>query len=438
MLSDGHRALFVLIIVLPFLAQGIPYPGGVPLFLPVAALLLPATVLLRIADKGVSGVVVSDGLFMAISGLVLLMYIYGIILSTDFPGEELFRDVFTGVVAMTIVFTIGNSEWDRATRNRLVVTLAWTFLTIGAVVGAIGAYKFWIFVSQGETIDYFLAASSKGYPWGTSLVSDYNFYALTILVAILSGLYLCECRGAGTQILFALTVAGLIIVGFLAGSRRFWVIAPLFILAQLGWMVLRGGARRYLPLLSVFLILLLSTPIGIAVALDQGIVDLITTGWNLQYRLGTLLDSAAAFGLRDSRFELWYAAADRLTGMTPWVGGGFDYMRWFSCEFGDCGGKGYPHMPILSAYLFGGVLAGGAAVALYLYMTIAGIRLMSHRGAAAWLIFPMMAAFLFAAVSANGPFSIRAHVVLGALCVGFSYADRVDALNLHVEKSSPA
>lgn len=426
MLSDVHRMVFVLVITLPFLGQSIPYPGGIPLFLPVAVLLLPATVLLRIAGRGVSSVVVSDGLFMAISALVLLTYVYGIILSADFPGEELFRDVFTGIVAMAIVFTVGNSEWSRETRNRLVLTLAWTFLAIGAFVGAIGAYKFWLFVSRGETLGYILAASSKGYPWGTSLVSDYNFYALTILTAILSALYLCKGRTAGLQVALALTVAALIVVGFLAGSRRFWVVAPLFILMQLVWMMSKSGARAYLPLLAVISILLVGTPLAISAAADEGLVDLITTGWDLQYRLRTLVDTDAGFGLRD-RFELWYVAADRLTGVTPWVGSGFDYMRWFSCEFGDCGGDGYPHMPILSAYLYGGIVAGAAALAVYLYMTIAGIRLMSQGSAVAWLIFPMMAAFVFAGISANGPFSIRSQVVLGALCVGFLYAERIDA-----------
>ena len=125
-----------------FPGQGIPYPGGVPLFLPFAALLLPATVLLRIASKGVSSLVIGDTVFMTIRVLVLLTYIYGIVLSTDFPGEVLFRDVFTGVVAMSIVFAVGNSSWDREARNRLVMTFAWTFLAIGSFVGVLGAYKF--------------------------------------------------------------------------------------------------------------------------------------------------------------------------------------------------------------------------------------------------------------------------------------------------------
>jgi hypothetical protein len=432
MVADGHRALFILVLALPFLGQGVPYPGGIPLFLPVAALLLPATVLLRIADKGVSGVVVGDGLFMAISTFVLLTYIYGILLSTDFPAANLFRDVLTGIVAMSIVFTIANSRWDQAMRNRLVVILAWTFLAIGSFIGAVGAYKLWLFVSHGETLDYVLAASSRVYPWGTSLVSDYNFYALTILTSILSGLYLCKERSVGVQLALALAVAGLIVVGFLAGSRRFWVVAPVFIVAQLGWMMSRDGIREYRPLLAVFFAVVLGVPMVLASVSEGSLLKLVSSGWDLQYRLSTLLDAGTGFGLRD-RFEMWYAAADRLTGLTPWVGSGFDYMRWFSCEFADCSGDGYPHMPILSAYLYGGILATAAAIGLYVYVTIAGIRLMSHRGAISWLVFPMMAAFTFAAVSANGPFSIRSHIVLGALCVGFLYAEKVDAATTRAE-----
>ena len=52
MLSSWHRALLLIVVVLPFLGQSVPYPGGIPLFLPFAALLLPATVLLRLAARG--------------------------------------------------------------------------------------------------------------------------------------------------------------------------------------------------------------------------------------------------------------------------------------------------------------------------------------------------------------------------------------------------
>ena len=421
MLSSSHRALFVIVLVLPFLGQGIPYPGGVPLFLPFAMLLLPATLLLAVADRGVSGLQLGDATFNLICILIVISYVYGIVLSTDFPGVYLFRETTTGLVAIAVAFTVANSDWDERQRRQLVRVVAWVLLLIGAFVAIIGAWKFYLFVTRGEVLGFILAASSGGYPWGTSLVSDYNFYALTILAAILSALYLADGRPAVVQIALALLVAGLIVVGFLAGSRRFWVAAPLFVIAQLAWMMHRSGARRLLPLSATFLAVLLAVPVVLGRFTDASLADVMTSGWDLQLRLRTLLDAESGLG---SRFELWQSAAHRLSGATPWVGSGFDYMRWFSCEFGDCSGAGYPHMPVLSAYLYGGVIAAALTLALYIYTVVAGLRLAADGSAGAWLIFPLLATFVFAAISSNGPFSIRAHVLLGALCVGLWHVER--------------
>ena len=67
MLDNWYRALFILVIVLPFLGQAFPTPGAIPLFVPVALLFLPATLLLRIADRGVPGLLLGDPRFMAIT-----------------------------------------------------------------------------------------------------------------------------------------------------------------------------------------------------------------------------------------------------------------------------------------------------------------------------------------------------------------------------------
>ena len=358
--------------------------------------------------------------------VLLLSYAYGIILSTDFPGISLLRDAITGIVAMTVVFTVANSDWTEVERDSLVRAIAWVLFLIGMFVGTLGAIKLFFFVTRGQMLEFVAVASSGPYPWGTSLVSDYNFYALTILTSILAGLYLCMGRRPFGQVLLALGIAALMIVGFLVGSRRFWVAAPLFLIVQVAWMLNRAGFRRFVPLLGTLLLVLVAAPLLMLARSEQELGQLLNTGWNLQYRLSTLLDSGAGFGLRD-RFELWFLAADRLTGLTPWVGSGFDYMRWFSCEFGDCSGDGYPHMPVLSAYLYGGVVAGAAVIVLYIYTIAAGARLMSFGNAMGWIIFPLMAAFFFSAISANGPLSIRAHVLLGALCVGFLHAELAEA-----------
>lgn len=425
MLGKWHRALFVIVIVLPFLAQGIPFPGGVPIFLPFAILLLPATVLLRISDRGMPGLVVGDSAFMVIGAATVLTYVYGLIISVEFPGANLLREVANGILAMMIVFSVANSTWTATDRNRIVVASACALLAIGILVGSIGAWKFWLFVSAGEMLDYVVAASSAGYPWGTSLVSDYNFYALTILVAILSAMYLSAGRRPLVQIALALIIVVLIAVGFLAGSRRFWLVAPLFIMLQGSWMVSRSGIRPNMILFGALLFFLIGVPLAILISANEDFLELLTAGWDLQTRLATLLDSGTGFGM-GSRIEMWRFAADRLAGAAPWLGSGFDYMSRFSCEFGDCSGGGYPHMPILSAYLYGGWIAGIVAITLYVYITIAGFRLLAYGRAVAWLVFPMMATFFFAAVSGNGPFSIRSHILLGALCVGFLRAEKTD------------
>jgi len=425
-LGNWHRTLFIIIIVMPFLAQGIPFPGGIPLFLPFAILLLPATLLLRISDKGASGVIVGDSVFMVICAITILTYIYGIVLTIELPGRSALKEVVNGIVVMTIVFAVANSGWTKVDRSKLVGATAWAMLVVGVFVGTIGAWKLWLFVSRRELLDFVMEASSKGYPWGTSLHSDYNFFALTILAAILSAMFLSMGRRPLIQVLLALTVAGLIVVGFLAGSRRFWLVAPLFIVLQGMWMISRGGVRPNLAFFGTLALFLVGVPLAIVASMGDDLRELLITGWNLQGRLATLLDSNSGFGM-GPRFERWYFAIDQLTGLAPWTGSGFDYMSRFSCEYGDCTGGGYPHMPILSAYLYGGLIAAIAVTALYAYITVAGLRLLVYGPAVAWLVFPMMAAFFFAAISANGPYSMRSYIMLGALCVAFLRAEKVDA-----------
>ena len=426
MLGELHRTLFIIIIVLPFLGQGIPFPGGIPVFLPFAILLAPITALIRIAEKGIPSLLVGDSGFMTISAATLLTYFYGVAISIEFPEAVLLREIANGVVTMMVVFSIANSGWTATDRKKLVHAMAWGLLAVGIFIGILGAWKFWLFISAGELLGFVTAASGAEYPWGTSLVTDYNFYSLTILVSILAAMFLSADRHAGTQVILALIIAALIVVGFLAGSRRFWVVAPVFIALQGLWMIIRSGIRPYSTLFATLSVLLVALPMAFLIYADDSVERIMTSGWNLAYRLRTVLDVSQGFGM-SSRFELWQFAIDRLEGVVPWFGSGFDYTSRFACEFSHCGNFGYPHMPILSAYLYGGWVAAIAAFSLYAYVTIAGFRLLAIKSPVAWLFFPLMAAFFFAAISANGPYSIRSHIIFGALCVGILRSVNADS-----------
>ncbi len=101
-------------------------------------------------------------------------------------------------------------------------------------------------------------------------------------------------------------------------------------------------------------------------------------------------------------------------------------MDRFGCEFSVCGGPGTPHMPILSAFLYGGAIAAVAAGAMYIYITLASVRLFARDFEFGWLFFPLLAALMFGAISGNGPLSTRSYIILGALCVGFLRAIHVE------------
>ena len=365
---------------------------------------------------------------MAIFALTVMTYIYGFIISIDVPYAYLLRETANGVIGMVVVFAIANSGWTESERVQLVKTVASALLCIGLFVGVLGAYKIWLFLSSGERLDFVVAASGVVYPWGTSLVSDYNFYTLTILAAILSALFLTTYARPLGQTILALLITFLLTVGTMAGSRRFWLIAPLMVAVQSFWMISRYGVRYYSVGFSVLLLCLIGLPVILYFVAGDVFELVFTTAWDLQYRFLTIFDvfdSDYGAGL-GSRYELWAFAIDRLEGFVVWFGSGFDYLNRFSCEFGDCIGGAYPHMPILSAYLYGGWIAAVAAFTLYAYIILAGLRLLARKSAVAWLFFPMMAAFFFAAISANGPFSIRSHIILGALCVGFLRAANID------------
>ena len=437
MLGSWHRALFIVVIVLPFLVQAFPTPGAVPVFLPVALLLLPATLLMRIADNGVPGLLLGDARFMAISALTVLTYIYGFILSIDLQYQYVFREVGNGVVAMLVSFSIANSGWTGGERAQLVRAMAWVMLCVGLFVSIPGAYKFWLFLSSAEQLDFIVEASGTDYPWGTSLVTDYNFYALTILVAILSALYLATFVGPLGQTILALLITFLVAVGTLAGSRRFWLVAPLIIGVQALWMISRGGVRRYRVVFGGLVLCLIGLPAVLYVVAGDVIELLITAVWDFQFRFLTIFDPDHVGG-EASRSNQRAFGISLLEGFVVWFGSGFDYMNRFSCEFSVCGGAGYPHMPILSAFLYGGVIAAIAAGALYVYITFASFRLLSQEFEFAWLFYPLFAALLFAAISANGPLSIRSHIILGAACVGFLRAIQVESASVREAAAASA
>ena len=83
------------------------------------------------------------------------------------------------------------------------------------------------------------------YPWGSSLKRDYNFFALSILIGMLAltEIWFRSERPLERHLLSAL-LGAMAVAGAYAGSRRFWLVAPLVLGAQFAFVWWRGARHR--------------------------------------------------------------------------------------------------------------------------------------------------------------------------------------------------
>ena len=224
---------------------------------------------------------------------------------------------------------------------------------------------------------------------GASLTADYNMYALTMTAGGLAALsWLLSARSLPAKLLASGLLLSLLAAGFLSGSRRFWVVAPLMFALLVVSGIRREGSKRALGGVTVLLACLAALVALLYWFVPIDWAKLANTGWDLQYRLATLLDSGQSGGL-EARFSRWQFATHMLTDYRVWIGSGFDYLAVYSCHFDDCVVAGYPHNPVISAWLYAGVAGALSVLALLGYFLYCGLQLL--RGA-----MPLLGALLIA------------------------------------------
>jgi hypothetical protein len=209
-----------------------------------------------------------------------------------------------------------------------------------------------------------LLDSCSSYPAGTSFCVDYNILGLLWLLAIIGAM---KSR-------WWFVAALLVAAGMLVGSRRFILLAPFLPIA---WVLL----ERKKALLKVagvavaaFVLTLAVTDSDQYMKHQKGVLPWSVVDWtgvrpigdmqgpNRTYAgvmLGTMgADSGYGAG---ARIDRWKLGVENLNI----AGSGFDYHTEFSCKFVECQYLDHPHMPVVSEWLIGGVLAGLAAVGFY-------------------------------------------------------------------------
>jgi hypothetical protein len=330
--------------------------------------------------------------------LLILSQLVGMLQSENPWQYSLLKDfaaaLAVGALASYSAYQIRSEQSVRAVEFGFLAAI----IFFGIALSFVGLFKFYL-LQHGVAID--IIRSGDRYPWGSSLKTDYNFFSLTILIAVIGLIdrYFKAKQGISATLL-SVSIGIIMTGGIYAGSRRFWLLAPLIILFSLTSVWLRSQNRKAtvidsikLSLVVVPVVLVTATFLESTSPMEADVGPLVfersdeetldssvrfASDANLLARAGTLVSPAKRFGI-GSRSDRWKYAFELIDVRTLLIGMGFDYRDLYSCRFLDCRSIDYPHSPLLSALLYGGFISAGLSILFVVWLAHTAARLIFSR-----------------------------------------------------------
>lgn len=236
---------------------------------------------------------------------------------------------------------------------------------VGLIVSLIGIYKF-IQLKMGIELEYFILKDDR-YPKGTSLIKDYNSYALAITLVLLATYQLIpQYKNIKTIFLLNISLLLFAINIVLSGSRRGVVILIiLFCLSifmsiknRMKIIINKQKLKSDIIQLSLFIILLLI----IVFLINQKNIDLVEQSNNFD-RLLKRISSISTIsdtneGSFSERIVRWNISADIINNYNIrqiLVGDGFNYLTTIS-NIIQKNSADYPHNVLISTFLYSGII----------------------------------------------------------------------------------
>lgn len=416
----------------PLLANLIPYP--LLLALAAAPVGLVAIVAFRPPGSGLRGVLVEarSNHVAALLWLLLAFQVLGVLQSSDPTAPRLLRELLVGGALAILASAARGVAPTGASARRVFTAFLATCAAVAALCAILGLLKLFL-LERGVVLGILQWLYPTEYPWGSSLKRDYNFFALSILIGMVAIVELWfRSQTSFGRFAWPLLLGTMAAAGAYAGSRRFWLIAPVVLAAQLFLVGRRARGQAGIPrrLLSLVLVagiagtgvakLIESAPdidlhrlveaIGdwtgadvsdLSEAIDASLQSGRTAaGADFRSRASTLVSSSQSFGIA-SRLDRWRYALELVDVRTLLIGSGFDYHESFGCRFLDCKDIDYPHSAVLSSLLYGGVGALLTACAFVGTVVLLGLRLLRQGGATSTVGLALMAALPFFMISGD-------------------------------------
>jgi hypothetical protein len=409
LLNPFVQVEYLLALTVCLCVYGDAFPYGIPLVLPmiITGLVWFAFVRRRLRFPTNTGYL----LFI----LCFAFYLVGILNTSHLYALNV-RDLRNGLAVLILgplLYSVRESITFERFRNK-----SQSFGALAAsALAVVGLYKFHTTV-QGRVIKLF-SIQGREYPWGTSLITDYNFYAFAMLAGAISCLFcMLRCSSLlGKTILFlgfAVTLGSM----SLSGSRRGWVIEVLLIAVLFGHLVYRmiikfvrhvgrvSSTRVDLTLVLATLTVAMVAPFLIerfqAAFRNEPVQRLQNQIQKLEARLNTLSDPAKSFSGRSGRWTFTLDLLDETSAVQLLFGRGFDYLPMYAVEFHNSTPEDDPHNPILSALLFSGVVG---CVPVCLLILLAAIQYLKRTTTDLYFASLYAACLFFVIPSYNSIFS---------------------------------
>jgi hypothetical protein len=359
-------------------------------------------------------------------GACILFYVLAFLISGGVTFAYLYGDLVHIMFAIGLVLTVGRLQPENI--QSVLRALAYVLVPVTLGITLISFIKFYMLLN-GEYLDIVLAEGREYggdyYPWGTSLVRDYNIYSMSLIMGlcVAANVVTSSAYSSRFRSIAAITVVLASATVILAGSRRGY--AVLMVLALVTVARLAGGAalafsinleQKRKGFRAAAALIVLCALIAIAFAFgpelltrasifveDEGVSEVFETVFN---RFWLLLSVEGSDTI--SRSQIWSYALTEIArdySLSQMLfGNGFAYLfqlRDLDPSFEVL----HAHNPIVGAFMYSG-LTGATAVLVLLYLATRNAIRVARAGQSQPLLL-LCVLFAFIMVSGNSIFSVR-------------------------------
>lgn len=411
MLSTTVLAILVCIMLI-----GIMFPYGFPLFI---LILLPCIGLFVVQKKR----------FIIPKELWPLLVIQMVFFLAIPASERIFSNFvkeFINILSMDLFLILLFTEVQTQEKlSHFLAKIENIMLGSSFVIAVIGIYKF-VLLLQGQLLSW-VSNESGLYPWGTSLVTDYNSFSLGLSIGLLFTFKkISKNTSILRHILFLLIILIFIACIISSGSRRGLISIPVILMSYTYLWIRHISSPLKTRLKKIATTLIVLTGIVVSIMNTQGIDVEINTNHieTLVTRFETLKDRGQLSSSRAIRWEMSYDMLNNETSIRKILfGNGFNYLHTFNLTLSEIDGEDYPHNILLSSLLYSGIV-GTLALIMFLGHSSWLMFQVRHQYFEWALFFLLMLLTLF--TSANTIFSSKVIILILSIPTLFYRINRHD------------